>query len=51
MLDIVEICRNVLSWLYLMDFEQNGRISTEQLFFPKKQSNGTKEKELRLLFI
>lgn len=58
MLDIVKICKEVLSRLTVMDFENIGGLSTEQLIFPKKiQAKGTKhkdrisEQELRLLFI
>ncbi len=58
MLDVVQISKNVLARLSVMDFEKVGGVSTEQLIFPKKiQAKGTKhkdripEQELRLLFI
>ncbi len=58
MLDVVQISKNVLIRLSVMDFEKCGGVSTEQLIFPKKiQAKGTKhkdrisEQELRLLFI
>lgn len=58
MIDIVQICKMVLSRLSEMDFEKEGGTSSEQLIFPKKiQAKGTKEKnriseqELRFLFI
>lgn len=57
-IDIVKICKAVLSHLSLIDFEQHKGYSTGQLIFPMKiQANGTKykdrisEQELRLLFI
>lgn len=58
MIDIVQISKNVLARLSVMDFEKKGGYSSEQLIFPKKiQANGTKQKdriseqELRQLFI
>jgi hypothetical protein len=58
MIDVVQICKNVLTRLSAMDFEKGGGNSTDQLIFPMKiQKKGTKQKdrvseqELRLLFI
>ncbi|HEY4784610.1 MAG TPA: hypothetical protein VIH57_01115 [Bacteroidales bacterium] len=58
MIDVVQICKNVLVRISMMDYEKDGGTSSEQLIFPKKiQAKGTKlinrisEQELRLLFI
>jgi hypothetical protein len=58
MIDIIEICKNVLVRLANMASEKDGGNSNEQLIFPIKiQAEGTKiikrisEQELRLLFI
>ena len=56
MINIVEISRNVLARLSVMDYEKDGGKSKEQLIFPNKfQAKGDikriSEQELRLLFI
>lgn len=56
MIEVVDICKNVLTRLHAMDYEINGGNSSEQLIFPNKiQAKGNikriSEQELRLLFI
>lgn len=56
MIDAVEVCKNVLCRLLLINYEKDGGESSEQLIFPmKRQANGDfnriSEQELRLLFI
>lgn len=58
MIDVIQIIKNVLTRLSIMDYEKLGGSSPEQLIFPVKiQANGTKhikrisEQELRFLFI
>lgn len=56
MIDVVEICREVLVRLSMMNYETNCRNSNDKLIFPyKKQAKGNidriSEQELRLVFI
>lgn len=57
-IDVLDICKSVLSRLVKMDYETKGGISKEQLIFPlKSQANGqvivdrVSEQELRYFFI